>query len=1034
MDIDVWKGSLSPTGIPGSGSQTTLIDFAGGIGEILVRSKKTQVVTLALIDDGDENTFPNYDDNDKLIPFAAGAWHHMEFSSSTPPSATTDDQLSLNVLAVDQYRNLRDSVNGNIKVISENGQFQDGTVVAGGSEVTINNFGILTLTNGEGSTPLIQVKDSGKTTLDGAGENTQTVTFKFDDNDLTVPNPNDPNADVDIIFKHGKVGLYKLLGSSQTAVPAGTNIDQFVQLLDANGNLVWDLSVSGIEPSVRFTARVGGAAPNLLDANGIACPACDVTLSEANSSFEDGVAKVTLNSKKAQSISMSLVDIDGDIDTDVQLLTPSNFSFIPDGCTRLHFTNNGAWTPNDSNDLALVPGETQLNGSVDNPIDVAVQITDKHGNFNNTCSEPITLVATSFTDPAFEDWDAVMKPGEYSITSGQRTIPILNKKGKTGFKVTLGFAVKSGWGTGETIRLRFDHGKTTSLGLAVQTPSLPPYTVDDDLTIRVQAYDKYGNLNDNYGSTEASGATVYFKVDAADAAGPTPGPFMGTADLSGSSLHLTTPRQTGVFNNGVLDQIIQNWNAGNFTLKMQNATDVGAINVDESETLFISLESGNPKSYVMDEANTLAYCISDPNTYTSENHPFSNDTYNVQMGCHPKNPGSISEELEFGIKAYDRGGNEAVTYNGPGPTVVLDGSSNFGSLTKSRVLDMAAAPSAFASETNYNDGGATDTAQITLTNGVGGFSIGNQKMTYNCNSTRGGYPTCGAQQSKGYLGFYFTGCTDGCSASPNDGGVWRTYFGPGKVNEVIGWNVNPPPSGSGISVDSDFSYDLVALDGLGHGGSKPYDPYKGWVVEDYAGTVSISADDSAFACSLTTSTEMEGSHEGIKSILGSRCTKIPLDASGNPQMSASTSFTISGSGGALPTTMGLTFKPGVPTYISAEGMTFSQVESLGTNSSSNWAKIVVSLRDQYGNVTNQRNVGASITLNTNASNGSRIAVSSTGTGSGSPNGSSMVTLNSFVNGQQTIYLRSEVAETLSSLFLGKTDFRILLVKKLPLTN
>lgn len=1005
---------------------SALLDFSGGEGRAQVRSEKMQDVNLTL----SASVGPDYDGNDKVLPFDHGAWHHMEFKSA-PPVATTDDQLTIYVEAVDQYRNKNDNINGDIKVISTTGKFLDGTVVSGGSEVSIANFGTLTLNKGAGSTPLIQVKDSGKTSLNGAGENTQTVTFKFANGDITVPNPNDPLADHDITVKHGQVAKYKLLGSSQTAVPAGTDIVQSVQILDANANLVWDLSVAGIDPSVQFTAKVGGGNPSLLYIDGVHIANGVKNLDESH--FTGGTAEVVLNSKKAQTVALNLVDTDGDADTGIQVMAPATFKFEPDGCSRVHFAVNGSWTPSNSEDLSSVPGTNNsvIAGTVDDDIAVVVELHDKHGNFNNTCTQEVTLVASNWSDGNLEDWDATKQPKAYNVTSGSRSIPLLNKKGKSSPKlsVEIGVASISNWGTNEKVTLEIDHGKTTSLDLAVQTPSLPPYTVDDDLTIRVQAYDKYGNINDNYGSSEAAGATVYFSVDAADASGPTPGPFMGAADLNQSSQHLTTPRKTGTFANGYVDQVIQNWNAGNFTLKMQNATNVGAINVDESATLFISLESGNPKTYEMDEASTWEYCTSDPSKITGEQHPYSNDTYTVQAGCHPKSPASISDELEFGIKAFDRGGNEAVTFNGPGPTVVLDGSSNFGNLTKSRVLDMAADPSLFASTTNYNDGGATDTAQITLTNGVGGFSIGNQKVTYNCNSTRGGYPKCGSQQNKGYLGFYFTGCTDGCSISPYDGGTWRTYFGPGKVKEIIGWNVSPSPSGSGISVDDDFQIDLVALDGLGHGGHRPYNPYKGYVVEDYVGTVSISADDSSFACSLTTSTEMDGSHEGIKALLGSRCTKIPLDGDGKPQMSANTSFTIGGTGGAADTTLDLKFRPGVPTYISAEGMTFTQVEGLGTNSSSNWAKITVSLRDQYGNVTNQRNSGASVTLNTNSTDGGRLAISSTGTGAGSANGSALYTLNNFVNGQQTIYIRSEVAETLSFSLSGQDGFSNVLAQE-----
>lgn len=934
---DVWKFSQTPTGTPGSGSTSTMVDFAGGVGKVLVRSKKDQDVDISLTDDGDAGTFPNYDSNDKVVPFKFGAWHHMAFVSP-PPTKKTDDVFQLSVRAEDQYNNLNSDVAGTVKLKALQGEFLSGGTVTDGSEVNIDSAGSISLSAGVGTSPNVQVTDAGKLNLNASGQNSQTVKFGFGDGNLSVPNPGVIAAQADVIVSHGEVYQYFLESAPVGISTVGNDVKLSVRVTDENGNLVWNLT--GQTPKVRLKARVGAAAPNQLDADGSGCSTCDVVLDKATSDFDEGYAEVTFNSIKAQALSFSLAaEADGHASSTIA--GSASFNYVADVCQRFDFKNNNStytWTPADPNNLTLVPSETQKNGTVDNAISIEVRGLDKYGNLDNTCTESGTLLgeAVSAPDAANIDWDPLYTPGAFSLVGGKKTISLRNKVGHSNMKIRMSYADKgASFGWAETLVLKFDHGAAAAIVAETRPPAVNPYTIDDQVPIDFKIIDAEGNDHDDWTGN------VDLYVNSGDlGTGSNSGPFIAGTN-EGQLLENPNNRNTGAFAAGVKTIYVENYNRGAFVVRMRNATG----GIDTTDTASVDLLPGVGVKFTMDQENDLNACDSALNS-DGFSHKTSAPRGNFD-GCHAYSAAPLDEEIVLTLRAYDKGNNLASNYDAEVTwQVVLSGNG----APVGRVLN---SEGNFASGTNY---GTATSAYPKFEDGIATIHFGAINQTYNCNdNTTENY--CRYLWDEDYLlaggvggtmKFDFQGCAD-CPVADNNT-HFRLYWKAGSANfyKVLGL------SSTSLKTDEDLDFKIDFRSVFQYG------PYTGNVrAADYEGTINIIGD-SDFGCENRYNLEVNEASkdsDGYFHIDNYKCTLIPANGDGTPDLDGGVpAIKITSSNVANDYIFGdsgnesVTWRPGDLDFYDVSGDLGGGVADLGNNSS--WRKFTVYGRDQYNNITN----------------------------------------------------------------------------------
>lgn len=971
---DIWKSSATPAGAPGDGSASVLGDFNGGTAIVQVRSKKPQDLTLTAA----PNSAPGvlYDNNDRIVPFDHGAWDHMAFTVYPFSEVTTDDTFSFTVQAQDQYNNRYYDLNsGTIKVVGVNGTFLAGSSVTGGSGVSIPAGGFIDMSGKQGEATLagVKVTDSGALLLDGNGQNQQTVTFGFADGTMTVPNPGGAASQQNVIVKHGDVYKYQLLPTPTSQLTVGNDIVQSVRLQDENGNIVWDLT--GQDPSVTVKVRDGAGAPNQLKVNGSAldCAGCDHVLSKSNGDFVDGFADITLNSIKSQTLTVSLFDSDGNAVTSVSS-NGEAFNYKADVCQRLHFEHNNDWTPADPENLTLTPAERQISGDVDNPITIEIQGTDKYGNLDNTCTKEFTLLGNTTVnagDTGLIDWDPTYSPGTFQLVGGKKNVSLRNFKGHGTFRIRLEFADEGpSWGWAETLRMKFDHGDIAAIDMALTPKPVGTYNIDDVLPFTFQALDQYQNENDNWAGT------IQVYVNAGDiGSGSNPGPFK-----SGSAEYLTTARTTPAFTNGQLTYNVENWNVGNFTFRMKNPSTVG---VDTSDNVYVDLESGSPVTYTMDQAAGLDACVSVNNGYGWPADASQGGIYGSFAGCHPHNASRTTDEIEYNVRAVDKGGNAAITYTGtPSWQIVLAGAATDGARVQNVDGD-------FASTTNY---GAAETAQtsVKFTNGVGSFWIGSNEITYYC---KDGHPKwfkandCDYWEGQaGRLEFTFANCGGNCPSN-----TYHAWFNPGIADH---FEITSGPSPSTLSVDDTFTLDYKIEDQWGL-------EERGW-----EGNYDIVGDQD-MGCTARYGVQVTNDDKvGFKiPVNGLGCTTIPPKPDGSPNLAPiAAEFTLSSGTVNQDLTFSVNVGPGDPDMYVIGGAASGQVAVMSDGTK--YAKVTISVLDQHGNVTNVSN--GSVDIMVSSGDNTRVGYDFDGSGAPTSAAGGIFTV-SGISSQKDVWIKTDLA-------------------------
>jgi hypothetical protein len=1003
---DVWKNAETPTGVPGSGAVTSNVDFSGGLGRVKVRSKKNQDVDITLLDvDSDPNTFPNYEGagNDKVVPFKFGGWHHMSFVTPTA-AQTTDDNFQFNVRAEDQFNNLNTDVDGTIKISAVNGTFQNGSPVAGGSEVIIGSAANITLSGGVGITPTIQVRDSGKLLLDGSGQNSQTVTFGFSDNGLTIPNPSHSASSTDVLITHGELYQYFLENAPVSATEVGTNVTLSVRITDENGNLVWDLS--GNNPDVQIRARVGAAAPNQLVADGSNCSACNKNLSKGSGDFSDGYASMTYNSFKTQALTFSLSPrSDGHASSVVAGSASFNYTAAP--CQRFTFKQNNStysWTPSNPDNFGEIPTETQKNGNVDTPISLEIAGVDKYGNLDVTCTESgdVTAAAVLAGDSGNIDWDTNYQPGAFTLSSGKKTISLRNKIGHGNLKIRIGFADKgAAWGNDETVLTRFDHGAAFSLDIDHTEPTLPKlsWNVDDQIPFTIRALDQEGNFNDNWtGSVQ-----IYTNNNSEKGTGSNAGPFI--AGTPAQNL-VTGTVTTGSFTAGVYNFSLENLNRSTFRVRMQGAT--GGIDTGDFED--VTLEPGTAAKFTMDQTNDLNNCDSTGywNTNASNDYYWPNSTsFRGFAGCNPYNAMPVTSPIQLTLRAYDRGDNEATNYSQEAPfDMILDGKV----ASSGRIVRDISSSAIFGDPSSLMEKPLFDS-------GIAVMYLESVNMGQYCydddneddNNTRlrcryrwreGG----SAGGEGGSLDLRFSGCAD----CPVPGGVdndrFRFYFKAGGANN---FDANNPTLGGFIDVDDTVDFSIKFINSFVSNKGVTYT----MAALDFTGSINIVGP-SEFGCEQrygVTVNEQNKEEDGTYRVTNFKCEKIPRDVNGNPQLSylpvdiditsgdVANDFTYSG----------IQWRSGDPVKYKIAGSTSGQVSPM--NDGTKYQKVTVEVLDQYGNVTRANN--GTVNLTFSSGDNSRLGYDFDGTGAPTLATGGQVAITGYTNsdGDQDVYIKTDLA-------------------------
>lgn len=514
------------------------IDFSNGEGVLTIGDNVNETVTLTMTNQsGGSYTFVNT----RTINFLYGAPTRYEYK--TPGVATTtDDPVTIEVQAVDQYGNIV------LDYGSNPNQDVNGTVVSGGDSLTgigpISNF-----TNGVGSMSVaktvvgtvvfglsnlndsldvsdtltvnfahgavdyftiiapsgswsvdnthqlrVEARDKNNNLATSYGGSTKTVDLAF--------NTNGANATGDGEYQFASGFFLATLGNTLVETtqvglsnPGDSGVDvtstrtinwvagapaQLVVLPQSGPNYTVDdtptIRVESRDQHGNFSNQFNGTATFSINKNGYLYNAVTPTdrSSQSNTvSFVSGVSNVEVEDFTAETgvqVSASAAS-----DANITTYTPALINF--------------------SHGVAFTYDITSTDGTVDDPVDVTVEVHDRGGNIVLNQATHNLRLKTNRTTTAF-----IPSSGEISLVGGQGTLQLTDTVAEDAIITvdTAGDAPTPQTNTTSVSSIStFGPGVVTKLVLFNPASA----TAGQNVTLRVEAQDQYGNINNTDGET-----------------------------------------------------------------------------------------------------------------------------------------------------------------------------------------------------------------------------------------------------------------------------------------------------------------------------------------------------------------------------------------------------------------------------------------------------------------------------------------------------------------------------------------------------
>ena len=397
-------------------------------------------------------------DSDVVVTFSPGV--PTKYMIIPPASSTVVDTPSFKVVVQDQYNNKVSSAgtSGSPGQVKINATISGGTVDITHNSTTTSPNAELDIVNGEATVELNTTK---------AG----TAKIQLTSSDNTDPLNLTPDATIhDVFFDAGPTDYIAMIDPIDATVDS-SGVDITLQSFDVYDNPTTSFAGQSLRINVTGNATfVGTGGQNFITAT-----------------FSNGTASAQVTDQVAETVDLSMQQVNTYFTTNnIDITSTQNLLFDPGAVTNLLINT------------AAIPSSER----VDNSISVQIRTHDQYGNFNsfNDYSNELGVSVSSTNNQSYLAGVEGQVATTLDFVDGVASVTVNNKISEpTSFNLV---SSSSGFSLGGGTSLNWIPGNVTFI--TMQNPN--DVTVDDSVTVTLEARDQFCNLNTTFASP--NGATI----------------------------------------------------------------------------------------------------------------------------------------------------------------------------------------------------------------------------------------------------------------------------------------------------------------------------------------------------------------------------------------------------------------------------------------------------------------------------------------------------------------------------------------------